>query len=316
MAGFSYANNEHLVRSDVWSTQLKEVLEDELIAQRWVRFMTDFPDGDTWNMPSIGQMTAYNFQEGDAIQYTAMDTGNFTFSITEYQASATYITEPMKQDMYYMNELVSSFVPKQHRALMKNLETKILDLAPDSQDNDDENVINGAAHRFVGSGANETIAPKDFQKARYALQKADVPLENLVAIVDPSVEYALATQTNLVNLTNNPMWEGVVRDGVSNGLQFRFNVFGWDIYVSQNLKSGLAETIDNTTTSTGVANVLFSASSDVLPFVGAIRQPPRVDSEFNKDLQREEYVTTMRYGLKVFRPENLVCILTDTDQVS
>lgn len=316
MAGFSYSTNEHLVRSNIWSSQLKDVLEDELIAQRWVRFMTDFPDGDTWNIPSIGQMTAYNFSEGDAIQYSAMDTGNFTFTITEYMASATYITEKMKQDTFYMNELVSSFVPKQHRALMKNMETKILDLAPESQTSADTNAINGAAHRFVGSGTNEVIAPQDFQRARYALTKANVPLENLIAIVDPSVEYELATQTNLVNVSNNPMWEGIVRDGMSNGLRFRFNIFGWDVYVSQNLKSGVNETIESRTTGSGVANVLFSASSDVLPFIGAIRQPPRVDSEFNKDLQREEFVTTMRYGLKVFRPENLVVILTDDDQVS
>lgn len=316
MAGFSVSTNEHLIRSNIWSNQLKDILEDELMAQRWVRWMTEFPDGDTFNIPSIGQLTAQNYTEDDAIQYTAMDTGNFTFTISDYVYSATSITEKMKQDTFYMNDLMSSFVPKMNRALMKNLETKILDLAPEAQTSADTNAINGAAHRFVGSGTNEVIAPKDFQRARFALQKANVPLENLIAIVDPSVEYELATQTNLVNLSNNPMWEGIVRDGMSNGLQFRFNIFGWDVFVSQNLKTGVNETIESRTTASGVANVLFSASSDVLPFIGAVRQPPRVDSEFNKDLQREEFVTTMRYGLKVFRPENLVVILTDDDQVS
>ncbi len=316
MAGFSTTSNEHLIRSNVWSSQLKDVLEDELIAQRWVRFMTDFPDGDTWNMPSIGAMTARNYTEGEAVQYSAMDTGNFTFTITEYMESATYITEKMKQDMFYMNELVSSFVPKQHRALMKNMEVKVLDLAPTSQTATSLNAINGGDHRFVASGTNNTMAPKDFQRARYALQKADVPMENLIAIVDPSVEFELSTMTNLVNLSNNKQWEGIVRDGVSNGLQFRFNIFGWDVYISQNLASIGVETIDSVTTDSAIANVFFSASPDVLPFIGAIRQPPRVDSEFNKDLQREEFVTTMRYGLKVFRPENLVVVLSDDDNVS
>jgi hypothetical protein len=49
--------------------------------------------------------------------------------------------------------------------------------------------------------------------------------------------------------------------------------------------------------------------------VGSVRQAPRVDSEFNKDFQREEYVTTCRYGLKLYRPENVVVVVTDTDQV-
>lgn len=71
------------------------------------------------------------------------------------------------------------------------------------------------------------------------------------------------------------------------------------------------------TTAAGVANILFSAAgSDLLPFMGAWRQMPKVDTDYNKDFQREEYVTTCRYGLKVYRPENLIVILSDTDQVS
>lgn len=36
MAGFSVANNEHLIRSNLWSSDLKEVFEDELYANRYV----------------------------------------------------------------------------------------------------------------------------------------------------------------------------------------------------------------------------------------------------------------------------------------
>jgi hypothetical protein len=50
--------------------------------------------------------------------------------------------------------------------------------------------------------------------------------------------------------------------------------------------------------------------------VGAIRQQPTVHSEFNKDLQQTEVLTIMEYGVKLYRPESLVVILTDTDQVS
>lgn len=74
MAGFSYANNEHLVRSNIWSTQVKEVLLDDLIGNRYVDFLSDFPDGDTINIPSIGQMETLDYAEGQAIRYTGMDT--------------------------------------------------------------------------------------------------------------------------------------------------------------------------------------------------------------------------------------------------
>ncbi len=36
MAGFSVSNNEHLIRSNLWSNHLKEVLEDDLFAMKYV----------------------------------------------------------------------------------------------------------------------------------------------------------------------------------------------------------------------------------------------------------------------------------------
>ncbi|MGW8178598.1 MAG: hypothetical protein ACWGQW_07520, partial [bacterium] len=76
-----------------------------------------------------------------------------------------------------------------------------------------------------------------------------------------------------------------------------------------------SETISSVTASAGVNNLFFSATSDILPFVGAVRQQPRVESERNKDFQRDEYVVTCRYDFGLFRPENLCVVLTDTDQV-
>lgn len=316
MAGFSYGTSEHLIRSNLWSSQIKEVLLDELFGTKYVDMITDFPDGDTLNIPSIGQAEVLDYDEGQTVRYTAMDTGNFTFTINKYKSSATYITNKMKQDSFYMSRLVSSFVPKQHRAIAKAMEVDIMALGNAGQTASDLNNINGANHRWVAAGTNNVVVPQDFAKAKYALQKANVPMTNLVAIVDPSVEYQLATTTNLVNLTNNPRWEGIVRDGMSTGMKFVTNVYGFDVYVSQNLPRGITETVNSRTVSTnGVANYFFSASQDVLPFVGSIRQPPKVDSEYNKDLQREEYVTTCRYGFKLFRPENLVTVLSDASQV-
>ena len=101
-------------------------------------------------------------------------------------------------------------------------------------------------------------------------------------------------------------------------MRFSRNIFGFDVYTSQNLKSGITETLAaggpsaNSNPSTdGVANLFFSAAPDVLPFVGVMRQPPKVDSEYNKDFQRDEYVTTCRYGFKLFRPENMVVVISD-----
>ena len=314
---FSTANNEHLIRANIWSAQLKEVLLDELFATKYVDMITDFPDGDTLNIPSIGQAEVRDYVENAAIPYTGMDTGNFTFTINRYKSSATYVTEKMKQDSYVMSRVIASFVPKQHRALAKEMEVEVLALAPNSQTAGNANLINGAAHRRIASGTNQVLSVADFSKAKYALQMANVPMTNLIAIVDPSAIVAMEGITNIVTLDNNPRWEGIVASGMSTGTQFIRNIMGFDVYTSQNLKKITAgETIGAASVNTsGVANIFFSATQDVLPFIGCLRQPPKVDSDYNKDRQREEYVTTARYGYKVYRPENQVVILSATDQV-
>jgi len=259
-------------------------------------------------------MSARDYIEDQNVEYSALDTGNFQFQITEYLESSTYITEKMKQDSFYMGEVMSQFVPKQARAIMERFETDVLALA-NQQTASDENLINGAAHRFVANGANEVMTVNDFARARFSLKKANVPDENLVAIVDPSVEYELNTITNITNVSNNPMWQGILADGIAKGMRFVKNIYGFDVYVS-NYLADANETIGGKTTAAGKANLFFSASSDVLPFIGAWRQMPKVDSEFNKDKQREEFVTTARYGVKLYRPENLVVVLADTDQIN
>jgi hypothetical protein len=259
--------------------------------------------------------------ENSSVVYNALDTGNFTFTINQYISSATYITEKAKQDMYYMSQLVSSFVPKQSRAISEKVETDIWALgaagASGGQTASSNNAINGAAHRFVAnSGAAGTMGVAEFARALHSLKKANMPDVNLIASVDPSVEYTINTITNRTTVSNNPMWEGIITSGIASGRRFVKNIYGFDIYTSNYLPTGQNETI-TLTTATGVANIFFSAAgADLLPFMGAWRQMPKVDTDYNKDFQREEYVTTCRYGLKVYRPENLVVVLTDTDIIA
>lgn len=308
-----------LKRSEIWSTNLKEVLDEDLMAQGWVNWLSEFPDGDQFTIPSIGESTVRDYVEDTNIVYDALDTGEFTFAITEYKSSAHYITKKARQDLYYASMLEAKFVPSQARALAEQIETDILALAAGGasggQTAGNLNQINGADHRWVAQGTNEVMTVADFAKALYALKKANVPQQSLVAIVDPSVEYEINTLTNIVNVSNNPRWEGIVGTGIGSGMTFVKNIYGFDVYTS-NFLPDANETIDGDATTSGKANIFMSAANaDLLPFMGAMRQMPEVDGDFNKDKQREEYVTTARYGLKVYRPENLVCVLSDTDQV-
>lgn len=246
-----------------------------------------------------------------------MDTGNFTFSFDQYKYSANAISEKFKRDSFYSADVVAAFVPRQHRVLMEGVETRILAQANNAQTASNTNQINGADHRWVGSGALQALTLADISRVRYALFKANVPLVNLCAIIDPSTAYTLETQTNAVNLLSpQPMWGDMVKEGNITGFKFRYNILGFDFYVSNYLPAISSETISGTTVTTGVCNYFFSsAPGDTLPWVGAFRQMPTVYSEFNKDLQQEEYLTITEYGFKLYRPENMVNVLTATGVV-
>lgn len=322
MSGFQTGTDiySHLSRANLWSTQLKDVLVAQLMGTRWVKQVTDFPDGDTLNIPSIGQLIATDYAEGSPVSYQAFDTGNFTFTITEYVEVGTYIYNKFKQDSFYMSEVVSSFVPKMSRAIAVSLESDLLaSPTPDSsgQTTADSNTINSAKHRYMGSGTNGVLTIDDIRHAAFALEKANVPLKNLIGIIDPSVAYELGSNPNLQNFSlTNPMWEDVLSNGLTDGMKFFKNIWGFDLYVSQYLHTNKAsETIDAVTVAAGVNNLFFSAEPDVLPTIMQMRQPPKVDSSYNKDYQRDEYVTTARWGVKLYRPENMVCVITDAGQV-
>lgn len=332
MAGMNTGNMDALIRSEIWSNELKEVLTDDLMANRFVDWIS-FPDGNQLTIPSVGFLTADDYAEDQQVEYHALDTGEFNFTIGNYKSSGTYITNKARQDSMYAERLIGQFVPKMSRAIAEAVEQTIWKEGQPKTGNPagyqvagNSNLINGVAHRRVGSAtlnSKRVLAPEDFAFALHSLKKANVPQRNLIAIVDPSVEYYLNTLSNIVNVSNNPRWEGVITSGLARDMTFLKNIYGFDIYTCNRLalcgqnQTGTAETINSISSGTNaVCNLFFSASQDVLPYVGAWRQMPKVDGEYNKDRQREEYVTTARWGTKIYRPENLVTILSDPAAVS
>lgn len=214
-----------------------------------------------------------------------------------------------------MNELVSRFVPEQERAIMEHVEEAILGLQS-AQTAGNTNDINGGKHRYA-AGNSGIIELADFARANLSLNLANVSANNRVAIVDPSVAYTIETLSNISNVSNNPMFEGIVSSGIATGMRFVRNIYGFDVYTSQRLATISSETLvegDGTNSASRAgykANLFFSADATVVPFIGAWRQMPEVDTEYNKDFQRTEFVTTARYGVKLYRPENLVVVLSN-----
>lgn len=314
MAGIDYAKvNEHLVRTELWSSELKDILQEQLMGTKYVRMLNGFPDGNQFTIPSIGELPMREVAENTPVTYDAMDTGEFTFSIDRYVEAATFITDKAKQDSFYAQQLIGMFPSKMRRALDENLESSVFSLA-NTQTVNDANTINGAAHRFVASGSSNTVLSlDDFSKAKYALDKAQAG-GTRVAIIDASQEYVFNNLVGAQAFTNNPQFGGIVNGGFVNevtGMRFIRSIFGFDVYVSNFLATPTDTAIGGVNTpASPVTNIFMSVGGDLTPFVGAYRQMPRVEYERNKDLRRDEYVMNARFGLKLYRPECLVSVIS------
>ena len=314
MAGIDYAKvNEHLVRTELWSSELKDILQEQLMGTKYVRMLNGFPDGNQFTIPSIGELPMREVAENTPVTYDSLDTGEFNFTIDRYVEAATFITDKAKQDSYYAQQLIGMFPTKMRRALDENLESSVFKLA-NTQTVNNVNAINGADHRFMASGGSNTVlALDDFAKAKYALDKAQAG-GSRVAIIDPSQEYVFNNLVGAQAFTNNPTFDGIVNGGFVNevtGMRFIKSIFGFDVYVSNFLDTPTDTSIDSVSVmASPVTNLFMSVGGDLTPFVGAYRQMPQVEYERNKDLRRDEYVMNARFGLKLYRPECLVSVIS------
>lgn len=322
-SGFTSMGAQYTLRTDIWQSQLQTNLYDDLIAMRWVKHLTEFPDGTTFHIPSLGDAEVHDYSEGQALQFNKFDEGEYTFSFDKYQYSGVSISEKYKRDSFYAQEVMAAFTPRMHRALMEAIEVRIFNRINSAHTASNANQINGTDHRWIGSGtapnSGRILSFHDFAKARLSLVRANVPLRgNLIAVVDPVTAYSLETQANVVNLmTPNPQYQSIVSDSITNGMHFRFNIFGFDVYESNYLPRSQNETINSISTTSGVANFFFSgAGGDIAPVIGGFRQMPTVQSAYRMELQETQFATICEYGFQPYRKENIITVLSDLDVVA
>lgn len=313
------ANSSAFVEAEQYSNFILMNLHDGLLPETLYRNVTDFPAGTNLNIKVVGSATLQDVEEDKAISYQPIDSGTVVLNITDYVGDAWYVTDKLKQDGAQIEQLMAARAMESTRAIQENFETKFLRVAGiTGQTASNRNDINGFAHRWVaGSGTTVgVITLEDFLYMKLAFDKALMPEQGRVAIVDPIVEAALNYLVGAQAFTNNPQFQGLVETGFGRSHRFIRNIFGWDIYVSNRLAT-VTETINggphasSKAVTAGKANVFMCVADDMTkPFMGAWRQMPKVDGEFNKDLQQDEYVTTARWGFGLQRPQALGVLLT------
>lgn len=272
--------------------------------------VTDFGSGSVLNIKTVGSVTVQDVAEDVAVDYTPIESGTIQMVIKEHVGDAWYVTDELKEDGAQIDALMTARSMESARALKEVHETRFLKAAAAPLLNGATNAVNGFSRTLVGSGANNTITIGDFLAMKVAFDKANVPLGRRVAIVDPLTAASLASQVSL-QADISDFGREVLLNGFDRDHEYKWNIHGWHVITSNRLPRGAFG--DGTdTVADGVANIFMSVADDnTKPVMHAWRRMPSIETERNKDLRRQEFVTTARYGFGVQRLDTLGVIITN-----
>lgn len=302
-------NTRAFIESEQYSKFILLNLHDGLLPESFYRNVSDFGSGETLHIKTVGTVTIQEAAEDTPLVYNPIESGEITMQITDYVGDAWYVTDDLREDGDQVDMLMSARAQESTRAFQETFETRFLAVCNAAQTNADANEINGFAHRIASAESDNVFAIKHLNQMRLAFMKANVPESGNIFICDPVVE---ATLNNLVNITTDvtPFAERIIKEGMTRGMRFVMNIFGWDIFANNRLPRGTFS--DGTTSVTdAVANICMNVMDDqTKPVMMAWRRMPKSEGERNKDLARDEFVVRSRYGFGVQRLDSLGIIIT------
>lgn len=315
-------NTQAFIEAEQYSKFILANLHDGLLPDTFYRNVSDFPAGTNLNIKVVGSATIQDVEEDKAIAYQPIDTSSVVLNITDYIGDAWYITDKLRQDGAQIEQLHAMRGMESTRAIQENFESKFLLAAGvTAQTPSSVNAINGFDHRWIADSAADNshkLGLSDFIDMKLSFDKANVPQQGRICLVDPVSEAVLNKLAANFTVDRNPQFQQLLEEGFAKTNKFLFNLMGWDIYTSNRLaRVPTAETITHrgvaeTASAAGyVANTFMSVLDDsTKPIMGAWRQMPAVEGERNKDLARNEYVTRARFGFGRQRPETLGVVLS------
>lgn len=302
-------NSTAFIEAEQYSAFILRNLHDGLLPGTFYRNVSDFGSGNTLHIKTVGTVTIQDGAEEVPFDYTPIESGEVTLTITDYVGDAWYVTDELREDGAQVEALMSARSSESTRAIQEIFETRFLRKANSAQTNANSNAVNGFAHRIASSVANNVATLDAFIKMKLAFDKANVPAAGRIAIVDPVVA---ATLDGLISIGRDvtPFAERILQDGFAREHSFVMNLYGWSIITSNRLPTGSFS--DGTTTVTnGVANIFMCVADDqTKPIMAAWRRMPKAEGERNKDLRRDEFVTSARFGFGTQRVDTLGVYIT------
>lgn len=313
-------NSSAVIRAQVYSQFLVENLPEIMLPEGFARDVSDFGDGTTLNIPTVGTVTLQDGSEGVPPTFNPIDSGTVTLSITDFPMDAWSVTDELREDGYLVDRLMQERAMESSRAMAELFETDFLSTCNSVQTAADGNAVNSVNHRLIagaGGAGNRKMELEDFAFMKYAFDKAKVPQMGRIAIVDPSVEYTLNQLYNASWTVNNPKFEGIVTTGFEQTHKFITNIFGFDIWTSNLLPTVGVEALTDrddvadSSVAGDVANIFMCAASDqTKPIMKAWRRTPSVKGWRDEEEGKDKFKASARYGLGAQRVDTLGVIIS------
>lgn len=308
------ANSTAFIEAEHYSAFILRNLHDGMLPGSFYRNVSDFGSGSTLHIKTVGTVTIQDGAEEVPFEYTPIESGEVTMTITDYVGDAWYVTDELREDGAQVEALMSGRSTESTRAIQETFESRFLAKAASLQTNASPNLINGFAHRIASTASGNVLALSDIIKMKLAFDKANVPTAGRVLIVDPVTAATLDGQVS-IGRDVTPFAQNILQSGFARDHEYLMNLYGFNIITSNRLPKGTYS--DGTTSvSNAVANIAMCVADDnTKPVMGAWRRMPRVEGERNKDLRRDEFVTSSRWGFGGQRVDTLGVYITSAVNV-
>ena len=178
-------NTPAFINDQVYSQFILQNLHDGLLPETMTRVITDFPNGTTLNIKSIGTVTIQEAEEDVPLTATPIDSSTITMSIQNYIGDSWYVTQDLREDGAQVEQLMAARLMESTRAIQEVYETRFLATANAAQTNANANSFNGFAHRIASAESNNVGSVDHLIAMRLAFDKANVPQQGRILLVDP-----------------------------------------------------------------------------------------------------------------------------------
>jgi len=311
-------NTRSFIEAEQYSSFILYTLKDGLLGEQFYRNVSEFRQGDTFNIKTVGTVTLQEAAENEDLEYNPIETGNITFQISEYEGDAWFITDDVREEAAQFAALENARAVESTRAFQESMESKFF-IACDNvhADKTSAQIINGQPHRISADPSVDDGAFKigGLNQLRLSFDKANVPHEGRVFICDPTIETVLNESVTFTSDMTS-FAQDTIREGLARGMRLVTNIYGFSVILSNRLPesnnvavahgSGTRQVVN------GVVNVAMCILDDnCKPVMFAERRKPSVEGARDAGRSRDTYVAKAKYGFGTQRQDTFAAYITN-----